>query len=126
MGIPKNPPSIMRWMATLGDMKACGTILVRMCSSPCAYEKREDLDELIGILGEGASLVDARPPCPRCTRRNHFMVTPGESTPLRPLLSRDRGPEPARPSDGWPPWPPASATKKAPAAGDGALASPEG
>ncbi|MDB5447632.1 MAG: hypothetical protein JWQ97_2949 [Phenylobacterium sp.] len=106
MGIPKNPPNLLAWMATLGQMKAYGTILERMCSDGCTFHERQDLDVLIAQLGPDKSLVDERPPCPACDRRNHFAVSAGPGTPFRPLLSGDRGPEPARPPGGWPAWPP--------------------
>lgn len=94
----------MAWMSTLKSMKAYETIVVRICSSPCDFYERQDLDALIALLGEDAMLHDERPPCPRCDRLNHFMASPGPGTPMRPLLSPDRGPDPVRPAEGWPVW----------------------
>jgi hypothetical protein len=95
----------MTWQGNLSQMKAAGTLVTRMCSSPCRYIERIDLDAMIALLGPEGDLWDARPPCPLCDGRNHFMCSPGPSTPFRPMLSWDQGPEPERPPEGWPAWP---------------------
>jgi hypothetical protein len=97
MGIPRHPPSIMEWMSTLAMMKKHGTLVMRTCSGPCRYHVMMDVDAMIAAWGPEARLQDERPPCPQCSRLNHFMVTTGESTPFRPLLSRDIGPQPPAP-----------------------------
>lgn len=104
MGIPKNPPTVMRWMSTLGRMKAENIRVRRVCTSPCPYWIDEDLDALIAQLGPDFSLIDQRPPCPRCERLNLFMASTGSGTPFRPLQTENR-PDPKRPEGGWPPWP---------------------
>lgn len=115
MGIPKHPPTVMRWQSTLYWMKQEGTRLMRTCSSPCKYWIMEDLDAMIALLGPDASLHGERPPCPRCRRLNIFMASPAEGTPFRPLHVYPREPDPPRPPGGWPPWPGPRQTAKSPA-----------
>lgn len=104
MGIPKRPAPIPRWMSTLHFMRAENIHVIRTCSSPCKFWITEDLDALIAQLGPDFSLVDQRPPCPRCERLCTFMASTGSGTPLRPCQT-DNLPQAKRPSEGWPPWP---------------------
>jgi hypothetical protein len=92
-------------MSTLGWMKAEGVRVRRVCASPCPYWIDEDLDALTAKLGPDFSLVDQRPPCPRCARLNIFVASTGKGTPFRPCQTENR-PQPPMPADGWPPWPP--------------------
>lgn len=104
MGIPKNPPTVMRWMSNLHQMKAANIRVRRMCASPCKFWIDEDLDALIAQLGPNFSLIDQRPPCPVCDRLNTFMCSPGPGTPFRPMQTDNR-PQPKKPEGGWPVWP---------------------
>ena len=104
MGIPRHPPKIMRWMSTLGWMKAEGVRVRRVCQTPCPYWIDEDLDALIAQLGADFYLVDERPPCPLCTRLNLFVASAGKGTPFRPCQT-ENWPQSPMPADGWPEWP---------------------
>jgi hypothetical protein len=76
-------------MSTLGAMKAAGT-RVRLMGCGCANWSDVDLGEMIAMLGEDGSLWDRRPPCPECGELQHFLASPGPSTPFRPLQSVPR------------------------------------
>lgn len=108
----------MTWQGNLAQMEAEGSHVIRICTSPCPHFEVVDVAALIALLGPAGDLWDARPPCPCCPGRNHFMASPGPGTPARPLLSWDRGPEPARPPEGWPAWP---GNEKSPPGGPGGL-----
>lgn len=81
--------SVQAWQSTLGEMKRHGT-RVRLMGCGCPHWSEVDLDEMIAILGEEYTLWDRRPPCPKCDGLQHFMASPGGSTPFRPLLSVPR------------------------------------
>lgn len=81
----------MAWQRTLAEMKAHGTLVAQSCTAPgCGRWATLNVDTLIGIYGEKALLWDRRPHCVSCNRPGHYMASPGEGTPYRPLRS---GPE---------------------------------
>src|SRR4029453_1851930 len=81
----------MAWQGTLGQMKAHGTRLAMTCTAPgCGLWVALDVGALIAKHGEAFRPWDGRPRCVSCGQPGHYMASPGEGTPFRPLLS---GPE---------------------------------
>jgi hypothetical protein len=81
----------LAWQASLREMKAYGTLLAQTASCACPGRWVElDLDQLLAKHGGDYRLWDRRPACSSCGRPGHYMASPGESTPYRPLLSGPR------------------------------------
>lgn len=77
--------SPMAWQSTLGAMRAHGTAVIL---TGCACRKTAiDIEAMIATLGPDADLWDVHPICARCGRRQHYMASPGDGTPFRPLIS---------------------------------------
>jgi len=107
MGLRDAYPVPMRWMSTLGAMKAEGTVVRASCQA-CGKWHDVDLDEMIRELGSPeATLWDRHPPCldPACDGLLMFMASPGLGTPFRPLLSPELPSDAPLPiestMDGW-------------------------
>jgi hypothetical protein len=78
----------LTWQGNLANMKRYGTRLAQVCGTrDCLNWTPLDLDELMAAYGPSYMLWDKRPACRRCGARTHFMASPGDSTPFRPLLS---------------------------------------
>jgi hypothetical protein len=88
MGTRTTPRYVMEWQSDLKSMKAHGTLVtLGGCKGGTSHWVEQDLDQLIKEMGEDGSLWDLRPSCPRCLTLQHFLASPGPSTPYRPLLS---------------------------------------
>ncbi|MDB5445685.1 MAG: hypothetical protein JWQ97_1002 [Phenylobacterium sp.] len=98
------PIGVMRWMSTLGAMKAEGTRVLRTCPA-CGCHGHVDVDHMTELLGGGdMTLWDCRPPCPLCGKLMHHMASPGPGSIFRPLLSAQPDPE-CLPPEAWlPGW----------------------
>jgi hypothetical protein len=78
----------MAWQGTLRQMKEYGIRVAACCTARgCGLWVNLHIETLIGKFGEDHSLWDQRPECVACRRLGHYMASPGESTPFRPLRS---------------------------------------
>ena len=103
MGARRYRRNVMAWETDLSNMKAAGTRVRRICTSPCAFYEDVDLDAMIALLRGGDMTVwDTRPPCELCGKLTHYMASPSAGTLMRPLLS-SKGPlDPDDlPADAW-------------------------
>lgn len=76
----------MAWQGTLAQMKAHGTRLAQTSSCDCRGRWVElVVDQLIAQHGPDWAPWDRRPPCVSCGRPGHYMGSPADSTPYRPL-----------------------------------------
>ena len=76
----------MAWQGTLTQMKVYGTRLAQTASCRCAGRWVElNLDAMIATHGPEWMAWDKRPPCRVCGQPGHYMGSPGNSTPYRPL-----------------------------------------
>jgi hypothetical protein len=88
MGIRERRTSPLAWQRTLGEMRRYGTRLALCCARPkCKHWEPIDVAAMIRTHSEGWAPWDHFPPCPRCGKPAHYMASPGESTPFRPLSS---------------------------------------
>jgi hypothetical protein len=75
---------IPSWQRTIGAMKDHGALLIL---AGCRHGAPANLDQLIADHGEDWSPRDCRPTCPKCGALQHYMASPAEGTPMRPLLT---------------------------------------
>jgi hypothetical protein len=88
MGIRERRTSPLAWQNTLGEMRRYGTLLALCCARPkCKHWDPIDVGAMIATHGEAWAPWDHFPPCPRCRKPAHYMASPAESTPFRPLSS---------------------------------------
>jgi len=86
VGTLDGPIHVLAWQRTLGEMIAYGTLLAQSCGH-CKKWTPLDPRDLAPLMGEEATLWDQRPSCPACGRPSHFMASPGQGTPFRPLVT---------------------------------------
>ena len=76
----------LAWQGTLAQMKAHGTLVAQTSDCGCVGSWRAlDVDELLAAHGPAYMLWDRRPACVRCGKPGHYMASPAEGTPMRPL-----------------------------------------
>jgi hypothetical protein len=78
----------LAWQSTFREMKRLRTRLAFCCTArDCKAWIEQDIDARAHELGWDAMLWDDRPPCAKCGARGHYMASPSQGTPFRPLLS---------------------------------------
>lgn len=87
MAFPRNRTYAPEWMSTVSAMIRHQTRVICTCGACAWWERVEDLTPYRELLGDDGSLWDRRPPCPECGALAHFMASPGQGTPMRPLKS---------------------------------------
>lgn len=74
------------WQATVGGMRAVGARVYIAClGRDCETSTPVDPAAIAARFGDEFSLWDRRPICEACGRLGHYMASPAEGTPYRPL-----------------------------------------
>lgn len=88
MGDRSAPRSPMAWQNSLGEMKKHSTRLAQTASCRCPDKWLAlDVEQMIAKRGAEWVAWDQRPRCRSCGIPGHYMASPGDSTPFRPLMT---------------------------------------
>jgi hypothetical protein len=80
---PRRP---LAWQNTLGEMKAHGTMIAQTTGCTCRGRWLVlNVDVLIHAYGSDFVLWDRPAHCAVCGKVGHYMASPTEGTPMRPL-----------------------------------------